>query len=108
MKKIHTIFVKIDDFREEKLEVFLANCLKKYDSFNDKYEIRIAINKAIIDAVLGYAQAEGLQVEKIPNEAKVKIAEEGAKIEKKLNNFLQKQLRKTSKKYQERHEDDKL
>lgn len=103
IKTAKTIYIKIDDFREEKLETFIANdILKRFDECENADDVRKAVNIAIINAVAAYGATYGLPA--LSDDVKNKIAEEAAKVEKKLNKKLQKQLNKKSKAYQKRHE----
>ena len=99
---VKSIIIKLDDFREEKLEVFLANSvLKKFDELKNADDIRKAVNLAIINAVGAYASTYGLPV--LTDEVKAQINEQAIKVEKSLNKKLQAQLNKKSKWYEKRH-----
>ncbi len=39
-KRTQKIIIKLDDFREEKLETFIANRFKQYDELENADEIR--------------------------------------------------------------------
>lgn len=101
-KLAKTIYIKIDDFREEKVEDFIANgILKRWDEFKNADDLRRAGSLAIVNAVSTYALTYGLPA--LNDDVKNKIADAGAKTMKKLNKKLQKQLTKKSKAYQKRH-----
>ena len=101
-KPAKTIIIKVDDFREEKLEVFLANdVLKRFDELKNADDLRKAMNMAIINAVGAYASTYGLPA--LNDDVKAQINNEAIKIEKKLNKKLQDQLNKKSKWYEKRH-----
>ncbi len=55
------IYIKIDDFREEKIEDFIAdNVLKRFDELKNADDLRMAMNLAVINAVGAYASSQGL------------------------------------------------
>ena len=100
---IKKIIFKFDDTREH-IEDFIANnILAKWDNYKRVDDLRMAANMAIINFVISYAESQGIPAYAIPQETKEKIAKAGAKVEKKLNALLQKQLQKKSKMYKERH-----
>lgn len=106
-KKIKSIIIKIDDFREEKVEDFISNnILKRWDEFKNADDLRKAGSLALINAVSAYASTYGLPA--LSEDVKNQMAEANARILKRLNNKLQKQLNKKSKAYARRHggEDD--
>ena len=91
------IYILIDD-RREKVEDFIAdNILKRWDELKNVDDLRKAGTLAVINAVSAYAQAHGLPA--LTEDVKLKIAEANVKVLKKLNNKLQKQLKKKSKAY---------
>lgn len=101
-KNTKKIIIKIDDFREEKLEDFLANdVLKRFDELKNADDIRSAVNLAIINAACAYAATYGLPA--LSDDVKKQIDEQARKVEKSLNKKLQAQLKKKSKAYVERH-----
>lgn len=101
-ERTKSIIIKIDDFREEKLEIFLANdVLKRFDELKNADDLRKAMNMAIINAVGTFAASNGLPA--LTADVKNQINEQAIKVEKKLNEKLQNQLNKTSRKYKERH-----
>ena len=94
---------KIDDAREN-IEDFIANnILAKWSNYQKADDLRYAANMAVINFVITYAQSQGIPANAIPQETKEKIAKAGAKVEKKLNALLQKQLQKKSKMYRKNH-----
>jgi len=101
-KKTKEIIIKIDDFREEKLETFMADdVLKRFDELKNADDIRKAVNLAIINAVGAYAATYGLPA--LSDDVKQQINEQAVKLEKSLNKKLQAQLNKKSKAYTARH-----
>jgi len=99
------IYIKIDDKRE-KVEDFIAdNILKRWDELKNVDDLRKAGTLAVINAVSAYAQAYGIPA--LTEDVKLKIAEANVKVLKKLNNKLQKQLKKKSKAYIERNGGEK-
>ena len=99
------IYIKIDDKRE-KIEDFIAdNILKRWDELKNVDDLRKAGTLAVINAVSAYAQAYGIPA--LTEDVKLKIAEANVKVLKKLNNKLQKQLKKKSKAYIERNGGEK-
>lgn len=99
------IYIKIDDKRE-KVEDFIAdNILKRWDELKNVDDLRKAGTLAVINAVSAYAQAYGIPA--LTEDVKIKIAEANVKVLKKLNNKLQKQLKKKSKAYIERNGGEK-
>ena len=101
-KLTKTIIIKVDDFREEKLEDFLFNNILKGLDGNpaiDKLEKQGII--AGITAASAYASTYGLP--SCPDEVKERIAEETVIQLSKVNKHLQKQNSKKSKWYQSRH-----
>lgn len=103
MVKIKQFLFKIDDTREAIEDFIASNILAKWDSYKKVDDIRFAVNMAVINFVIAYAETQGIPASQIPQETKQKIAKAGTKIEKKLNVLLQKQLQKKSKMYKERH-----
>jgi len=96
------IFIKIDDKRE-KVEDFIAdNILKRWDELKNVDDLRKAGTLAVINVVSAYAQTYGLPA--LTDDVKERIADANVKVLKKLNNQLQKQLKKKSKSYKERNE----
>jgi hypothetical protein len=99
------IYIKIDDKRE-KVEDFIAdNILKRWDELKNVDDLRKAGTLAVINVVSAYAQAYGIPA--LTEDVKLKIAEANVKVLKKLNNKLQKQLKKKSKAYIERNGGEK-
>ena len=97
------IINKIDDKREH-IEDFIANnILAKWSNYKKADDLRVAVNIAIINFVIAYAENQGLPCEAMPTEVRQKLAKAGAKVEKKMNALLQKQLMKKSKMYKDRH-----
>ena len=97
------IIFKIDDKRENIEDFIVNNVLQKWDNFSKVDDVRVAVNLAVINFALAYAQTKGLPAEQVPQEVREKLAKSGAKIEKKLNAKLQQQLMKKSKMYKDRH-----
>lgn len=105
-KKTKEIIIKIDDFREEKLEVFIADQILGRLDGSEKLDV--LEKKAIlagITAANAYLSTYGVPI--VPEEIKEKIAESSVKALSKANKLLQKQLKKTSKAYKKRHEKDR-
>ena len=100
---IKKIILKIDDTRENIEDFITQNVLAKWDNYKRVDDLRMAANMAIINFVISYAETQGIPANTIPQETKEKIAKAGAKVEKKLNALLQKQLQKKSKMYKDRH-----
>ena len=95
------IYVKIDDKRE-KVEDFIAdNILKRWDELKNVDDLRKAGALAVINVVSVYATNYGLPA--LTDDVKEKIADANVKVLKKLNNKLQKQLKKKSKVFAERN-----
>lgn len=101
LKKTKEIIIKVDDFREEKLETFLANKLKQYDELKNVDNIRSKLNYAIMDTMQALTTQYGSSI--ITPGVKFKINKAALKIEKSMNKKLQNQLNKKSKRYKERH-----
>lgn len=102
LKKTKEIIIKIDDFREEKLENFIADeILSKLDKNDtvDKLEKKAIL--AGINAANAYLTTYGVPV--LPEDIKEKIATSAVQSLGKANKLLQKQLKKTSKSYKKRH-----
>ena len=97
--KIKKTIVKIDEIRENIEDFIVSNVLQRWDNFKKADDVRVAVNLAVINFALAYAQSHGLPAEQVPQEVREKVAKSGAKIGKKLNNKLQKQLNKKSKIY---------
>jgi ribosomal protein L13E len=96
------IYIKIDD-RRENVEDFIAdNILKRWDELKNVDDLRKAGTLAVINVVSAYAQTYGLPA--LTDDVKERIADANVKVLKKLNNQLQKQLKKKSKSYKERNE----
>ena len=90
------IYIKIDD-RREKVEDFIAdNILKRWDELKNVDDLRKAGTLAVINAVSAYATTYGLPA--LTEDVKEKIAEANVKVLKKLNNKMQKQLKKNLRK----------
>lgn len=105
LKKTKQIIIKIDDFREEKLENFIADeILSKLDENDsvDKLEKKAIL--AGINATNAYLTTYGVPV--LPEDIKEQIATAAVKTLGKANKLLQKQLKKTSKSYKKRHKGD--
>lgn len=100
---IKNIIFKIDDVREHIEDFIASNVLAKWDNYKKVDDIRISANMAVINFVIAYADTQGIPANQIPQETRQKIAKAGAKVEKKLNALLQKQLQKKSKMYKDRH-----
>lgn len=106
-KKTKVILLKIDDFREEKLEDFLADeILGKIDSCNKVDELERAAILAGLKAANSYIVTYG--VPEIPQSVQNQIADVSIKALNRGNKLLQKQLKKKSKSYTERHKNDSL
>ena len=103
MVNFKNIIFKIDDTREAIEDFIASNVLAKWDNYKKVDDIRISANMAVINFVIAYAETRGLPANQIPQETRQKIARAGAKVEKKLNALLQKQLMKKSKMYKDRH-----
>lgn len=98
---IRKLYIKIDDKRES-IEDFIAdNILKRWDDMKGADDIRKIGSLALVNTVCTYAQIYGLPA--LTNDVKEQIADAGAKVLKKINNKLQKQLKKKSKAYLKRH-----
>lgn len=97
------IIFKIDDTREHIEDFIVTNVLQKWNNFSKCDDLRIAINLAVINFALAYAQTQGIPAEQVPQDVREKLAKSGAKVEKKLNGKLQQQLQKKSKMYKDRH-----
>ena len=103
MEHIKKAIIKADEIREKAEDFIVSNVLQKWDEFNKTDDLRLVANMAIINFVISYAETQGIPASQIPQETKLKIAKAGAKVEKKLNALLQKQLSKKSKMYRKRH-----
>ena len=99
MMKIKKTIVKIDEIRENIEDFIVSNVLQRWDNFKKADDVRVAVNLAVINFALAYAQIKGIPAEQVPQEVREKLAKAGAKVEKKLNNKLQQQLKKKSKIY---------
>lgn len=101
MRKLKNIILKIDDFREEKLEDFIADkILAALDTCSKVDELEKA---AIISALTaGNAYLATYGVPTLPDDVKKKIADAAVKGLGKANNLLQKQLKKKSNSYLKR------
>ena len=96
------IYIRVDDKREN-IEDFIAdNILKRWDELKNVDDLRKAGTLAVINVVSAYAQTYGLPA--LTDDIKEKIADANVKVLKKLNNQLQKQLKKKSKAYKERNQ----
>ena len=85
-------YIKIDD-RRENVEDFIAdNILKRWDELKNVDDLRKAGTLAVINVVSAYAQTYGLPA--LTDDVKERIADANVKVLKKLNNQLQKQLKK--------------
>lgn len=95
---IRQILLKIDEFREYKLEDFIAdNILAKID---ESTKIDDLEQQAILTALTaGNAYLTTYGVPTIPDDVKTKIAQTTVKALCKANKLLQKQLKKKSKRY---------
>lgn len=100
---IKQIIFKIDDTREHIEDFIVSNVLQKWDNFSRSDDLRVAVNLAVINFALAYAQTKGIPAEQVPQDVREKLAKAGAKVEKKLNAKLQQQLQKKSKMYKDRH-----
>ena len=106
-KRTKAILLKIDDFREEKLEDFLADeILGKIDSCNKVDELERTAILAGLKAANIYITTYG--VPEIPQSVQNQIADVSIKALNRGNKLLQKQLKKKSKSYTERHKNDSL
>lgn len=103
MQFIKNIIFKFDDTREAIEDFIVSNVLAKWDSYEKVDDLRFAANMAVINFAIGYIDAQGIPANQIPQDVKEKIAKASAKVEKKLNALLQKQLQKKSKMYRKRH-----
>ena len=95
------IILKIDD-RRENLEDFIAD--KILANLDENETVDSLERKGIIAAITAanvYASTYGVPV--VPDNIKEKIADEVVRILGKANKKLQKQLKKKSKQYTERH-----
>ena len=99
--KAKSIVIKIDDFREEKLETFIANRFKQYDELENADAIRTKLNYAIMDTMQALTTQYGSGA--ITPEIKSKINKVVLKIEKSANKKIQNQLNKKTKSYMARH-----
>jgi len=91
------VFINIDN-RRENVEDFIAdNILKRWDELKSVDDLRKAGTLAVINVVSAYAQTYGLPA--LSDEIKEQIANANVKVLKTLNNRLQKQLKKKSKRY---------
>ena len=97
------IIFKIDDTREHIEDFIVTNVLQKWANFSKSDDLRVAVNLAVINFALAYAQTKGIPAEQVPQDVREKLAKSGAKVEKKLNAKLQQQLQKKSKMYKDRH-----
>ena len=102
--KIKKAIVKIDEIREHIEDFIVSNVLQRWDNFSKSDDLRIAVNLAVINFALAYAQTKGIPAEQVPQEVREKVAKSGARIEKKLNAKLQQQLLKKSKMYSARRQ----
>lgn len=100
-KRTQKIIIKLDDFREEKLETFIANRFKQYDELENADEIRTKLNYTIMDTMQALTTQYGSGA--ITPEIKSKINKVVLKIEKAANKKIQDQLNKKSKSYVARH-----
>jgi predicted regulator of amino acid metabolism with ACT domain len=97
------IYINIDDKRENVEDFIADNILKRWDELKNVDDLRRAGTLAVINVISAYAQTYGLPA--LTEDVKEKIADANVKILKKLNNKLQKQLKKKSKAYEERNKD---
>lgn len=97
------IIYKIDDKREHIEDFVVSNVLMRWDNFKKADDLRYAINLAVINYALAYAQTQGIPAEQVPQNVREKLAKSAAKIEKKLNAKLQQQLLKKNKMYRKNH-----
>lgn len=103
MEKLKKILLKIDDFREEKLEDFIADkILATLDSCQKVDELEKAAIIAALTAGNAYLSTYGVPI--LPDDVKKRIADAAAKGLGKANKLLQKQLKKKSKAYLKRKE----
>ena len=79
------VIFKIDDTRENIEDFIVSNVLQKWNNYKKADDVRFAVNLAVINFALAYAQTQGLPAEQVPQEFREKLAKSGAKIEKKLN-----------------------
>lgn len=103
LKTAKNIIIKLDDFREEKLEDFIANdILAKLETSSKIDELEKQAIIAGITAANAYMSTYGVPI--LPDGIKQKIADAGVKALNKANKMLQKKLNKKSKSYRKRHE----
>jgi predicted regulator of amino acid metabolism with ACT domain len=96
-KLVKKIYINIDN-RRENVEDFIAdNILKRWAELKSVDDLRKAGTLAVINVVSAYAQTYGLPA--LSDEIKEQIANANVKVLKTLNNRLQKQLKKKSKRY---------
>jgi len=95
------LYIKIDDVRECVEDFIADNILKSWDEFKNVDDLRKAGTIAVINVVSAYAQTYGLPA--LTDEIKEQIANANVKVLKKLNNDLQKQLKKKSKGFLKRN-----
>ncbi len=101
MVKLKNILLKMDDFREEKLEDFIADkILATLDSCQKVDELEKAAIIAALSAGNAYLATYGVPI--LPEEVKKKIADVATKGLGKANKLMQKQLKKKSKAYLKR------
>lgn len=98
------ILINIDD-RREKLEDFIADRILK--NIDENTKIDALERQAIITALTAtnaYLMTYGIPV--LPDKIRDKIADVTVDSLSKANKLIQKQLKKKSKSYQERHKDN--
>lgn len=101
MRKLKKIILKIDDFREEKLEDFIADkILAKLDDCEKVDELEKAAIIAALTAGNAYLATYGVPI--LPEDVKKQISDAAVKSLGKANKLLQRQLRKKSKAYLKR------
>lgn len=100
--KAKSIVIKLDDFREEKIEDFIADeILLKLDTNSKIDDLEKKAVIAGITAANAYMTTYGVPI--LPDAIKEKIADAAVKSLGKANKLLQKQLKKKSKAYKKRH-----
>lgn len=101
MGKLKNIILKIDDFREEKIEDFIADTiLAKLDNCKKVDELEKAAIFAALTAGNAYLTTYGVPT--LPEDVKREISDAAVKCLGKANKLLQKQLKKKSKAYLKR------
>lgn len=103
-EKFKKIVIKLDDFREEKLEDFIiANILIKVDENSTVDTLEQQAIETALTAGNAYLATYGMPT--IPENVRKQIAEYTVKGLGKANKLLQKQVKKKNKWYNRRHND---